>query len=391
MSDWLRFTDEIGPEKIVHVHDPVSGLKGVVVIDTKGMGGMTGGGIRMMPDITTAEIFGLARAMTYKWNAVDLPIGGCKSGIWADPGLKGEERAAVLRAFGRILKPLMQDGLNFGADIGTEVKDLAFIFEGAEMDSSFTGLMLEEKDGEPLENHATGYGVVVAAKAACEFAGLDINGATMAIEGFGKVGGGVARYADELGAKVVAISTLDGVAYSPDGLDISRLLEDRHTRGDRAITEYADAEHLSREALFTLPVDVLVPGARPYVIDKDLAGQVQARVISSIANIPITEDGEDVLFERGVHVVPDFIANSGGVTIAVVDILGGTAENVFSILDTMIYSLSRDILADAQKEGINPTRLSKMRTREKLVRQRTGRQAVSFEDFLEQLRARFSL
>jgi len=120
----------------------------------------------MLPDITTKEIFQLARAMTYKFGTLGVPIGGAKSGIWADPKVDAEERKNIMRAFGRAAKPLIQAGLAFGADIGTEAEDLDFVFEGAGLPLQGTGLMAEKKDGEPIENHVTGYGGVVAAEAA---------------------------------------------------------------------------------------------------------------------------------------------------------------------------------------------------------------------------------
>ena len=180
MTDWLQYTDEIGPEKIVHVHNPAVGMKGVVVIDSTALGGMTGGGIRMMPDITTGEICGLARAMTYKWNAVDLPIGGCKSGIWANPAIRGEEREAVLKAFGQAIRPAAAERLEYrrGHRHGGQgpIGHLRRRGDGVEFHRADAG----REGRRALENHATGYGVVVAAKAACEFAGIDLNGATMA-------------------------------------------------------------------------------------------------------------------------------------------------------------------------------------------------------------------
>lgn len=391
MPEWITKLNEIGPEKIVHVYDPEVGMKGVVVIDSTLLGGAAGGGIRMMPDVTTDEVCGLARAMTYKFSAVGLPIGGAKSGIWADPSIKGDERTELMKSFGRAIKPLLQTGLTVGADIGTDAADLAVIYEGAEVPWSSTGLVMEEKDGEPLENHATGYGVVVAARAACDFVGIDMAGASAAIEGFGKVGGGVARYLTELGAKVTAVSTINGTIYNEDGLDVEKLLADRKTMGDRAVDEYSDAKHFAREEIYTLPVDIMIPGARPYVIDKDNAADVKARVISSIANIPITDEAEEILFKNGVHVVPDFICNAGGITIAVIDILGGDADKVFTVLDDLLYSLSKDILADAKKEGVNPRALSMQRTTEKVLETRKRAASISFEEALDIARKQFNM
>ncbi len=391
MPEWMTMTTELGPEKILHVYDPQTGMKAVVVIDCTALGATAGGGIRMLPDITTREICDLARAMTYKFGTLGVPIGGAKSGIWAAPSIRGEERKEIMRAFGRAVKPLIPAELAFGADIGTEAEDLDLVFEGAEMPPQGTGLMAEQKDGEAIENHVTGYGVVVAAGVACEFAGLDLKGATVAIEGFGKVGGGVARYMAEAGAKVVAISTIDGMALNMDGLDVDFLLKQRKKVGDRAIREVASAEHLERERLFSLPVDVLVPGARPYVIHPKNVQEVKARIIASIANIPMTDDAEETLFRKGVVIVPDFVSNAGGSVLGIVDFLGGTSRHAFDACKEFIGSNTRSLLAEARKEGIVPRRLAVRRVEEKVAAARAGKTPASVDDAIRLMKERLGL
>ncbi len=273
MNEWIRLTDALGPAKILHVHDPAAGMKGVVVVDGVNMG-LAGGGTRMMPDITTEEISGLARAMTHKFSILDFPVGGAKAGIWADPAIGGEERVVLMKAFGKAVQPLLAGGVTLAADIGTDAEDVARFYEGAGLPSGSTGLATVEIDGEPLENHATGYGVVVSAKAACDVAGIDIQKSTVAIEGFGKVGGGVARYISEAGAAVLAVSTIAGTLYDPDGLDAARLLELRKTFGDDLVHHYGSGKTLAKEDIYALPVDILVPGARTYVIRRDNVDRV---------------------------------------------------------------------------------------------------------------------
>jgi glutamate dehydrogenase/leucine dehydrogenase len=387
----MKMTDEIGPEKIVHVHDPATGMKGVIVIDCTTLGRGAGGGIRMLPDITTEEIAGLARAMTYKFASLGVPVGGAKSGIWADPTIKGEERRGLMRAFGRAAKPLIESGLSFGADIGTEGSDLPIIYEGAELEWTSAGLLTEEKDGEPLENHVTGYGVAVAAKAACNFAGIDIKGTSVAIEGFGKVGGGVARYITEMGAKVVALSTIHGAIYNENGLDVGKLLEARKTSGDIAVSEYEDAKHLGKEEIFLLPIDILIPGARPYVITAKNAGQVQAKIISSIANIPTTDEAEEILFQKGVQVIPDFISNAGGTVIGIIDFLGGTSDKAFAAAKELIASSTRDILADAHKEKTYPRSLAVERITERILRARKEGSTLTGKEIIKIMKERLML
>ena len=371
MQEWVDLTDDIGPERVFHVYDPRVGMKGVVVVDST-IRGRAGGGTRMLPDITTEEMLGLGRAMTHKFAILGIPIGGAKAGIWADPGMKGDKRKEILKAFGNAIKPLLENRVGIGADIGTDNDDVAMIYEGAGLSSGYTGLSLEEIDGEPLENHATGYGVVVAAKAACEFAGIEIQGATVAIEGFGKVGGGVARYMMEEGAKVVAISTIEGAIYDEGGLDVKKIIEMRKDFGDKVVQKYPSVKQIDKRALFSLPVDILIPGARPYVINGENVHGIQAKIISSVANIPITNEAEDILSQRGIISVPDFISNAGGVVLGMIDNLGGTVDHVFNALRTLIGPLTKDILTEAGKERINPRSLAVRKTREKFLKARAG-------------------
>ena len=344
----LKLADEIGPEAIVHVYDPATGMKGVLVIDSTALG-PAGGGTRMLPDITTEEVFGLARGMTHKHAALGLARGGSKQGIWGDPNMPPSQKDKILRAFGRALSPYIATYQVIpGPDMGVSISDVDTIFEGAGISCPRTGLFKKEKDGEKVGDLVTGFGAIVAAQAACEFAGIDFNGAKVAIEGFGKVGGGAALTAAKAGAKVVAISTTQGAIYNDKGLDVNRLLEIKKS-GGRVVAEYEGAKHLAKEELFSLPVDVLVPGARPYVLNKDNVGRVQAKIISCGANIAITPEAEDILFQRGIWSIPDFIANSGGVLTTMFDLLGGTVEQAFEAITRNLRSNTLEVLAEARK------------------------------------------
>lgn len=391
MLEIMKTADELGPEKILHVYDPDVGMKAVVVVDTT-LYGRAGGGTRMLPDITTEEITWLARAMTYKYAILNLPVGGAKAGIWADPGVQGPPREAIFRAFGRALKPLLEAGIGVGADLGTRSEDFTIMREAAGFTPRIRSLSEAEKDGEPIENHVTGYGVVAAAKAACEFAGIDIRGATVAIEGFGKVGGGVARYMAEEGANIIAISMMHGTAYNEDGLDANKLLDERKESGDRAVQEYKDAQHIDRRAIYFLPVDILVPGARPYVINGSNVDRVQAKVISSGANIPVTDEAAGVLFQRGIHFVPDFISNAGAVLSGPIWQAGGTLDDVFRVLTEVLGQLTHEILTDAQKEGTNPRKLAVRGCKEKVLQTRAEKKSPpSADELRESYKQRFQI
>jgi len=390
MPAWVTTIDQLGPEKVLHVYDPATELKGVVVVDTVSIAGAAGG-TRMLPDITTEEIFQLARAMTHKFAILDFPIGGAKAGIWAEPGIHGPQRRELMLSFGRAVKPLLGAGITLAADMGTDNEDVATFYDGSGVSKKFTGLSTQMVDGEPLEDHATGYGVVVAALAACQFAGVNIKNARVAIEGFGKVGGGVARYISESGANVVAISTINGAIYNKDGLDVKALLEARKTAGDKAVVDYnpKKAKRIRSQELYGLPVDILIPGARPYVINKKNAGKVRARVISSIANIPMTDEAEAIIFKKGILAVPDFISNAGGAILGVVDVLGGTSDDVFRVLRDFLGPLSSGILSEAKQQGINPRALAVQKSVAKVTAARSqSAPAPDFEQLMLDMRKR---
>lgn len=380
--------DELGPEMVIHFYDPELGLKSVVVIDTTAFGA-AGGGTRMLPDITTREVRNLARAMTYKFLSLGLPRGGAKMGVWADPGVKGPAREAIFRSLGKALAPLMEAGtFGTGPDMGTNNEDFNIVYEAAGRPIRTGGLLAVEWEGEPLENHLTGYGVVAAAQAGCQFRGFPLSGASVAVEGFGKVGGGVARYLPRAGARVVALSTLYGALYNPQGLDIERLLELRRRWGDRVVLEYPQAQRIEKEEIFFLPVDVLVPGARPHVIHQGNAGRVRARVIASGANIPITPEAEEALFQKGVVVIPDFISNGGGVLTGMCSRLNLSPEQTFAAIKKVIGDCAREILESASRQGVNPSRLARERAREQVLKARRERRPYPVEEVLKRFKER---
>jgi glutamate dehydrogenase/leucine dehydrogenase len=140
-----------------------------------------------------------------------------------------------------------------------------------------------------------------------------------------------------------------------------------------------------------LPVDILIPGARPYVIDEKNVKGVKARVISSIANIPITDEAEETLFQKGILIVPDFVSNAGGTVLGIVDILGGTSQHAFDACRELIGSNTRSILADARREGVDPRRLATRRVEEKVAAARRGEDAVAIDDAINQMKERLGL
>ncbi len=258
------------------------------------------GGTRLAPDVTEAEACLLARAMTYKFAALGLEMGGAKAAIRAG----AEERAEVMGRYCEEIRPLVES-VRFltGPDIGTFEDDFAPLRRPGE-----TGVLSQPIDGIPFEDVLTGFGVVVAAEGALG----SLDGATVAIEGFGKVGGGVAREAARRGAKVVAVSTLQGCVVEMKGLDVADLWAKRAVHGD-GVVRYVAGELCPPGALFDVAVDVVVPGARTGVIDAGRAGRLAARVIAPAANVPYVAGTPEILRDRGIRALPDFVCNAGAV------------------------------------------------------------------------------
>jgi glutamate dehydrogenase (NAD(P)+) len=223
-------------------------------------------------------------------------------------------------------------------------------------------------DGMLLEDQLTGYGVLRAARAAVEFDGGTLAGLRVAIEGFGKVGGGAAKFFAREGALVVAVSTIDGTRYDPAGLDIGALLELRRQYGDAAVERYPHGRLLPREALFALPVAILVPGARPDAINAANVDTIEARYVVPAANIPYAEGTAARLSARGRVAVPDFVSNAGGVLAGVVGLRGGSAEDAFATVRERIEHNVHRVRQRAAAEGRDPVRVATEMARERLSR-----------------------
>src|SRR5487761_1092427 len=308
-DDILSTIDEWGPEKIVLVSDPKTGMRGVLGIDNTARG-MGKGGTRMSPTVTVEEVRRLARVMTWKWAGVDLFFGGAKAGIVADP--KSPDKEAILRSFARALRRHIPSEYVLGLDMGLTERDAAVVQDELGDRGAAVGSP-SELGGVPYDELGlTGYGVAESAEVACELADIEFKDATVAIQGFGAVGHAAAKRCVELGAKVVAVSSVEGAVYDPDGIDIEKLLALRLEAGDAAIREYGGNQlQLGQELL--VPAQVLIPAARQDQIDKAMAGEISAKVIVEGANLPTSPAAQEVLRARGVTLVPDFIANAGAV------------------------------------------------------------------------------
>ena len=294
----------------------LASVPGWIVFDLPGAG-RSAGGTRLAPGVSLREVALLARAMTYKFAALGDRLGGAKAGIAADPADR-TARAGLMARFCAEIGPLASRGeFLTGPDMGTFEEDFAPLRANRAAPSAISAVV----DGMPFEDVLTGFGVAVAAGAAFQAAGGGTGrggaawaGRSVAIEGFGKVGGGVALEVVRRGGRVVAVSTIAGCLADPAGLDVPRLLALRRDHGDGCVRHYGGAAW-PPEQLLTVAADVLVPGTRPGLIGAATAAALPAevRVIAPAANAPYTEPGAAVLRQRGILALPDFVCNAGAV------------------------------------------------------------------------------
>ncbi len=372
-----KFADEWGPEKILQVYDPKAGMKGVLVIDNTTLGPGKGG-IRILPTITTEEVFRLARTMTWKCALAELPFGGAKSGIVAEPKqMSKEKKMEIVRAFSRALKPVCPKLYVAAPDINTGEEEMAAFAEENGSMKACTGKPARMcvkpgvKCGIPHEYGSTGFGVVQATVTATNYVGLDVEGATAAIEGFGNVGSYVAEYLTQIGVKVVAVSDSKGCIYKPEGIEYEKLSKVKRETG--SVINYRLGKILENKEIFELPVDILVPAALPDVITKDNVDRVKAKMVVEAANIPISPEIEEVLRKKKVLVVPDILANAGGVISSYAEYRGYNPTQMLTLVQKKVQRSTRTVLEYAEKKDIGLRDAALSIARERISRARRHR------------------
>ena len=280
------------------------------------------GGVRFHPNVTLDEVKALSTWMTIKCCVAGIPYGGGKGGITIDPKQYSEaELERVARAYASAIEPLIGEKVDIPApDVNTNGKIMSWMVDAYEnvvkksAPGVFTGKPVEF-GGSLARTEATGYGVNFAAVQALEKLGKDVKGATYAIQGFGNVGYHTGYYAHQSGAKVVAVSTVDVAIYNENGLDMEALFKEFQEKG--FITNEAGyGKEISNAELLALDVDVLAPCALENQLTSENAGKVCAKIVVEGANGPTTPEADAILRQNGVLVVPDILANCGGVVVS---------------------------------------------------------------------------
>lgn len=279
------------------------------------------GGIRYHHQVDLSEVAALAALMTFKNSLMGLPLGGAKGGVQVDPNkLSKAELESLTRRFTSEISPFIGPDKDIPApDVGTDSQTMAWMLDTFSLESGFSqqGVVT----GKPVEiggslgrEAATGLGVIYATEKALEKIQKRISDATIAIQGFGKVGMYAAIEGYAKGARVLAVSDVSGALYNERGINIAEL--SRFVKEKKVVKDFPDAQHISNEDLLTLPVDVLAPCALEGVIHAGNAQNVQAKIIVEGANGPTTREADAILDKKGVIVAPDILANGGGVVVS---------------------------------------------------------------------------
>lgn len=284
--------------------------------------GPSKGGIRFSTNVTLDEVRALAMWMTWKCALVNIPYGGAKGGVVVDPRtLSQGELERLTRRFASELVPLVSPQMDIPApDMGTNAQVMAWFMDTYSMQTGYS--VPAVVTGKPIgiggsqgRTEATGHGVIINMEAALADAGYTTSSdIRIVIQGFGNVGSNAALYAEELGYTVVAISDIDGGIYNENGLDIKTLVNYMQNKG--TLIGFEDGERVNNNELLTLPCDVLIPAALEGQLTERNAHEIQAKFIIEAANGPTTPEADDILNDRGILIVPDILANAGGVVVS---------------------------------------------------------------------------
>ncbi len=322
------------------------------------------GGLRYHPEVTRDECVGLAMWMTWKCAVMDLPFGGAKGGIAVDSkSLSTAEKERLTRRFTQEIRSVIGPTKDIPApDMGTDPQTMAWVMDAYSMqeDETIPGVVTGKPPvigGSEGREKAPGRSVAIITREAIEYYGRDIERTDIAVQGYGSVGANAARLLDRWGANVVAISDVTGGIYDPDGIDTHSVPS--HDEEPEAVLDHCAPRTVTNDELLELDVDVLIPAAVGNVLTEANAGNVSADLIVEGANGPTTSRAQEIFTDRGVAVVPDILANAGGVTVSYFEWLQDINRQSWS-LDRVHKELENEMLAAwdavrAEKEAGAPT------------------------------------
>ncbi len=357
------FVDDLGPEKIIHIYKPESKLRAMVVIDNLFLGPAVGG-CRMAKDVTVEEVFRLARAMTLKNSLASLPHGGAKSAIIADP--EHCDKETLVREFALAIKTI-SDYIP-GPDMGTDETCMAYIYDEIERAVGLPKVL----GGIPLDELGmTGFGLSIAAEVAAKKMELNLEGAKLVVQGFGNVGRAVAKFLEKKGCKLIATCDSKGAVFSENGLNVQNLI--KFKAEGNTISQFPEGKSMTHEELLKLESDIFIPAARPDVFRMDNQSQLKTKLVLEGANIPITHEAAKEIYKRGIVIIPDVIANSGGVICAATEYQKLLETTAFERVEETITANTLELLNRLEQKDLAPHEVSMAMARERISEARNYR------------------
>jgi len=370
------------PYLITQWTDEPTGARAWFVIDRL-VSGMCSGGIRMRKGLVLEEVVDLARTMSHKMAVLEIPYGGAKAGIDWDPS--APDAQAVLQRFMNAIRPYVAERYATGADLGTHEDDIieacqmvglthplqaGFKNEGDAALERVKQALALRSEGQPITELIAGYGVAECTLEACEVLDIDVRGASVALQGFGNVGGAAARYLQRAGARIVVIADIEGALVDLSGLDIPLLLRarDRFGRIDRSrlpprVKRATEAAWLEQSA------KIVIPAAMGGAIRADNQGAISAQLLVEAANNPVTPEAEDQLEARHVTILPDFVANAAAAFLfcgLLEKRLEPNVDSIFGATSHQLRSTTRALLERSRAGHISGRRAAEEIAEERL-------------------------
>jgi glutamate dehydrogenase (NAD(P)+) len=330
-------------------------------IQHNGARGPYKGGIRYHESADLDEVRALAALMTWKNALIDVPFGGAKGGVQCEPGLLSRsELERLTRRFTAMISYIIGVYRDIPApDMGTNAQAMAWMMDAYGQKNGYSPGIVTGKPvelgGSPGREEATGRGTVICALEAAKRKGIDFSGARVAVQGFGNVGYWTAELAAQAGANIIAVSDVAGGTHDSRGLDIGKIHQ--HQSDSLSVADFPDGEKVTNDELLELDCDILIPAAIQGVIHKKNADSIKARLIVEAANAPITPAADEMLNERGVVIVPDILANSGGVTVSYFEWVQNIQEfrwehgDVNTELEKKMTKAAGDVFSRSEEDG----------------------------------------
>jgi len=357
--------DEFGPEKVLETYNPKVGMQGYLVIDSTALGPGKGG-IRVTSTVNKEEVFRLARTMTWKTAIADLPFGGAKSGITLDvKSVSQEKKDEIIKAFAESIKEYCPKLYVAAPDINTAEHEMEVFSKTLKNKKVCTGKP-EKLGGIPHELGGAGFGVSKAVLTSLKFLKKDPRKITFSVEGFGNVGSFACKFLTEAGMKLISVSDSQGCLYNKEGIDLDKLEEIKNKKG--SVIYYPGIKKKSEE-IIEISSDVLITAAVPDLIKISDVNNVKAKIIVEGSNIPMSNEVEEMFHKKNILVIPDFVANAGGVISSYVEYINGTKKKMFKMVEEKITKNTELVLKESFKRKIKlrdvALEIAKQRVREK--------------------------